>query len=237
MIKEFEKRTSVRYFLNKEIEPEKINKLKEIINLSPTSMNCQAFSAIFITDQKIKEKLSIINFNQEHLKRAPLIVIFVADYNRVQTCCNMNNASDDQIHALDHFLVGCVDATIAASTCNAAALELGLGCCFLGGIRQGAPKVKELLNLPKMSFPVIGLTIGYEDKKIPLRPKINKCYDNLYNSETVKNELIEYDKVMEEYYTKYFNKPTTFSAITSHSLGKIHFPELKDLIEEYFIKK
>ena len=58
MIKEFEKRTSVRYFLNKEIEPEKINKLKEIINLSPTSMNCQAFSAIFITDQKIKEELS-----------------------------------------------------------------------------------------------------------------------------------------------------------------------------------
>ena len=36
MIKEFEKRTSVRYFLNKEIEPEKINKSKEIINLSPT---------------------------------------------------------------------------------------------------------------------------------------------------------------------------------------------------------
>ena len=53
-----------------------------------------------------------------------------------------------------------------------------------------------------MSFPVIGLTIGYEDKKIPLRPKINKCYDNLYNSETVKNELID----CENYKTSNFGK-------------------------------
>ena len=237
MIKEFEKRTSVRYYKDQPIEIEKINKLKQIINLSPTSMNCQAFSAIFVTDQKIKDEIAEINWGQTHVKKAPLLVIFVSDYNRVKMCCDMNNKSDDIIHNYDHALVGIVDAALAASVCNAAATELGLGCCFLGGVRNNPDKIKKILNLPKMSFPVIGLTIGYEDKKVPLRPKINKCYDNQYSSSVITNELKDYDEVMKKYYLNNFNKDINFTQITANSLSKINFPDLMDYIKKYFIDK
>jgi len=61
MIEKLLERTSVRYYTEQKIENEKITLLKKVINNSPTSMNCQAFSAIFITDQKVKERIGELN--------------------------------------------------------------------------------------------------------------------------------------------------------------------------------
>jgi nitroreductase len=61
MINALLKRASVRKYSAKPIENEKAEILKQVINASPTSMNIQSFSAIFITDQKIKAKLRAIN--------------------------------------------------------------------------------------------------------------------------------------------------------------------------------
>ncbi|MDE7433692.1 MAG: nitroreductase family protein [Mycoplasmoidaceae bacterium] len=61
MIKDQLNRTSVRDYSDKKIEKEKIETIKKVINAAPTAKNFQCFSAIFITDQKVKEKLSAIN--------------------------------------------------------------------------------------------------------------------------------------------------------------------------------
>ena len=61
-------RRSCRNFDNtKPIPQEYIDELKTVINLSPTSTNSQGFSAIFVTDKKVKELIKSINFNQPHI--------------------------------------------------------------------------------------------------------------------------------------------------------------------------
>jgi nitroreductase len=61
MIEKLLNRNSVRKFTEQEIEVNKINNLKEVINASPTTMNLQSFSAIFVTDKTTREALMGLN--------------------------------------------------------------------------------------------------------------------------------------------------------------------------------
>ena len=61
------KRTSVRNFKDKKLDIKTIEQLKQVVNASPTWKNYQDFSAIFITDQNTKNRLSVYNLNQNHL--------------------------------------------------------------------------------------------------------------------------------------------------------------------------
>ncbi|MDE6477263.1 MAG: nitroreductase family protein, partial [Mycoplasmoidaceae bacterium] len=84
--------------------------------------------------------------------------------------------------------------------------ELGLGCCYLGGIRFEANKINKLLGLSGSITPVVGMCVGYPAKINPIRPKINKIYDEKYSLTKVKQEMNEYDKVMKKYYLNTFKK-------------------------------
>jgi nitroreductase len=75
-------RTSCRSYLDKPIEQEKIEQLKAIINHSPTAMNRQDFSCIFVTDKNKIANLSGYAGGQKHILEAPLFLVFYADQNR-----------------------------------------------------------------------------------------------------------------------------------------------------------
>jgi nitroreductase len=82
MLKTIIERTSCRSYLKQSIPHEKIAQLKQAINASPTARNLQDFSCIFITDETIRQKLSVFANQQLHVKEAPLFLIFIADQNR-----------------------------------------------------------------------------------------------------------------------------------------------------------
>jgi nitroreductase len=84
MLNDILKRTSCRKYLDKPIEVEKINKLKEIINSSPTALNLQDFSCIFVTDKQTRDKIAIYAGNQRHISEAPLFIAFYGDHNRLK---------------------------------------------------------------------------------------------------------------------------------------------------------
>ncbi len=233
----YKNRTSTRSYTEEKISQNIIDDLKEVINLSPTSMNCQAFSAIFVTDDKLKEKLKECNFNNKHVAAAPLVIVFCADYNRnIEAFKQHSNAN--KLDGFDQFIVAVVDAIIAAGNVHYAATEMGLGTCFLGGIRLNAKKVSEILNLDGKCMPILGLTVGYPKNKVPFRPKINKCYDNnQYSLETIREELKKYDSVMSKYYKDIFNLDTNFTKIVSEQLGKVIDPQQIEVIKELFLNK
>ncbi|ENO83699.1 nitroreductase family protein, partial [Thauera linaloolentis] len=72
--------------------------------------------------------------------------------------------------ALDYaemFLVGVIDAALAAQNAAAAAESLGLGTVYIGGMRDQPEKVAELLALPQGVVAVFGMCVGHPD---PARP-------------------------------------------------------------------
>lgn len=226
-------RTSVRHYLDKPLDPKTIEDLKTIINLSPTSMNCQGFSAIFVTDPSIKEQLKACNFDNKHVANAPLVIVFCADYNRIQYAFDTHQ-NNTKVGTLDQFLVAFADAIIASGNVHYATTEMGLGTCYLGGLRQKADQVAKILNIQGKCMPVLGMTIGYPAKTVALRPKVNKCYDNHYDLYQIHQEIKKYDGIMTDYYHTVFNLDTNFTKIVAEQLGKVMDPTMEDKIKKLF---
>lgn len=96
---------------------------------------------------------------------------------------------------MEALLVAMVDTTIAAES-------LGLGICYIGGIRNDIARVAELLGLPAYTVPLFGLTIGIPKTKNQVKPRLpqaNQVAQNHYDVSQV-TDLAQYDQQMQNYY-------------------------------------
>jgi len=77
-LEKMQKRYTVKkYDSQVKVDPEKINELKAILNLSPSSINSQPWNFVFINDQQTKEKLSEISYhNKEKVIECSDLLVF-----------------------------------------------------------------------------------------------------------------------------------------------------------------
>lgn len=69
--------TTKKYNSAKKISPEKIEELKEILRLSPSSINSQPWKFTFVSDIETKEKLSKVSWlNTEKVTDSDTIIVF-----------------------------------------------------------------------------------------------------------------------------------------------------------------
>lgn len=79
MLKEIENRRSVRKYLNKKVEKEKLVQLLESARLAPSGSNTQPWTFLIIESEDMKEKLSIADHHQKWMMTAPIFIVCVAD--------------------------------------------------------------------------------------------------------------------------------------------------------------
>lgn len=71
--------TTKKYNNQKAIPAEKLEQLKEILRLSPSSINSQPWKFIFVTDENMKNKLAPVSrHNEQKVKDASAVVVFSA---------------------------------------------------------------------------------------------------------------------------------------------------------------
>ena len=143
---------------------------------APTAGNMSAYSILDIREQALKEKLSVLCDNQPFVTRAPLALIFVADYQKwtdmfCATRCfrhiesGLVEAPDAQLTPnIGSFMLAVNDAVIAAQNAVIAAESLGIGSCYIGDIMENGPDIAELLNLPQHTFPAAFVVFGRSKK-------------------------------------------------------------------------
>ncbi len=136
-----------------------------------TSSNMQTYSVIAVTSQAKRDKLAELAGGQKHISQAPVFLMWCADRYRLERL-NTLRGYEHNAEYLENFLVAAVDAAIAAQNTALAAESLGLGICYIGGIRNNTASVIELLALPKHLFPITGMTVGYPDHKPSIRPRL-----------------------------------------------------------------
>ena len=62
------------------------------------------------------------------------------------------------------------------------ALEsLGLGGCFIGGLRNGIAKADQALGLPENVYPVLGLAFGHPAFKNEVKPRLPQAITVMEN--------------------------------------------------------
>ena len=173
VLKQIKARKSMRVFENKPIEAEL---KKEILNAAleaPTAGAMMLYSILDITDEKLKERLAVECDNQPFIAKSPLVLIFLADYQRWYDAfeaenCNPRTPGEGDI------LLAAADAIIAAQNTVVAAESLGIGSCYIGDIVENCETIRELLDLPDYVFPAAMLVYGYpveaqKNRKKPVR--------------------------------------------------------------------
>jgi len=187
VVRVIENRRSVRAFKDKPVETEKIKAILQAGMRSPTAGNLMLYSIINVTDQTIKERLSVTCDNQPFIAASPLVLLFLADYQRLfdffqasdaEDTCRKQGGTPRKPREGDLFLAIC-DAVIAAQTTVLAAESLGLGSCYIGDIMENYEIHKELFDLPDFVFPITLVCYGYPKGKTGkggLSPRLNEEY-------------------------------------------------------------
>ena len=166
-------RKSVRVYEEREISEEVKGKLFAATLRAPTAGNLMLYSIVEVKDQAAKDTLVRTCDNQPFIARAPLVLLFLADYQRwvdyftvsdVEQLCAQEGESMRTPEEGDLFLA-CCDALIAAQTAVIAAESLGLGSCYIGDIMENYEEHRELFDLPRYVFPICLLCFGYPTRQ------------------------------------------------------------------------
>lgn len=202
-INELFKRKSIRQYEDRPVEDEKKKIILESAIQAPTAGNMSLYSIIDITNQDIKDRLAITCDNQPFIAKAPMVLIFCADYSKwYKTFTKI----EDEVRkpGVGDMFLAIADSIIAAQNTVIAAESLGIGSCYIGDILENFEIHKELLKLPKYVIPVAMLVYGYPTKQQQERIKPKRLaiedlvYENTYDSlkQNMFNELIGkmYDK-------------------------------------------
>ena len=137
-------RYSCRYFSDKKVEQEKINKILEAARLAPTGRNSQSQRILVLTDEAELNKLSGCT---PYGWNAPLVMIICYDKNE---CWHRD---------IDDFDGGAQDICIVTTHMMLEVTDLGLGSTWVGAFDPF--KAREIYNIPENLEVAAILPIGY----------------------------------------------------------------------------
>lgn len=194
---------TIREFKDGRIPEEVFNKLIEVARRTPTSNGMQASSIIRVTDKEKRKKIADV-CKQEYVARAPELLILIADQYRNYRIADEKGGYEPSARDMDRFFQGFTDACLTAQNIVNAAEALDLGVVYLGSILNDAEKIIEILELPELTMPVLGLGIGYPNQNPQLKPRMSmdlRLFENTYKKfDDYLEEIKEYDIEMQTYY-------------------------------------
>jgi nitroreductase len=167
---------SVRAYLPETVSPADLETIVAAAQSASTSSNLQAWSVVAVEDVERKSRLADLAGNQQHIRDAPLFLLWLADLSRLENMGKDQGRDAAALPYLEMFLTAAVDAALAAQNAAVALESLGLGCVYIGGIRNKPREVAEELNLPPGAFAVFGMAVGRPDpaKLSGVRPRLGQ---------------------------------------------------------------
>lgn len=195
--------TSIRHFQAKPLTKEQVQTLIEAAQHASTSTFSQQYSIVSVTDPDVKDQLADIT-GHHWLVNSGHFFVMVADQYRNLQIAKAHNTDPYILHTTDKFLASVFDTAIATQNIMVAAESMGLGGTIMGSILNDSKRVIDLLDLPELTFPLLGLAIGYPADQPEIKPRLPQAemhFDGSYKLPTDFNaQLAEYDADVANYY-------------------------------------
>ncbi|OLO27331.1 nitroreductase A [Alkalihalophilus pseudofirmus] len=197
---------SIRKFEDRELTSEQIKTIVQCGQAASTSSFVQAYSIIGVKNKENKEKLAELAGNQMYVVKNGHFFVFCADLHRHELISKIEGKDlTDPLESTETFMVSLIDTALAAQNAVVAAESMGLGVCYIGGIRNNLEEVCRILNVPKKVIPLFGLAVGYPDQAPDVKPRLP--FANIYheegyneNEEELKKQLSDYNEIISTYY-------------------------------------
>ncbi|MFP7295604.1 oxygen-insensitive NADPH nitroreductase [Neobacillus niacini] len=231
---------SIRHFEDKQLSNEQIKTIVACAQAASTSSFIQAYSIIGIKDKEKKRKLAVLAGNQEYVAENGHLFVFCADLNRHDYIGNLEGKDvTTSIESTEKFMVALIDASLAAQNAAIAAESMGLGICYIGGIRNNLEGVKELLKTPERVIPLFGMTVGYPSKINDKKPRLP--FEHIYHEEEYEQDkevylcqLQDYNQVISNYYEERTNgkRKDTWTEQMANMLEKQTRMYMKEFVQK-----
>jgi nitroreductase len=140
-------RSSVREYDDGPLDEDDLDYILRCASTAPSAGNLEAWDVVVVTDEETKGALAEAAFGQEHIERAPVILVVCSNYVR-----SMSRYGERGI------LYGLEDATIACTYMMLAAHAKNLRSCWTGAFDDD--DVRNILALPQHIRPVSLLAVG-----------------------------------------------------------------------------
>lgn len=164
-------RKSVRAYEDTPIPEEDVRAILEAAVQAPSAGNMALWTIIRVTDEEKKRRLAVTCDNQPFIAKAPLVLVFCADYKRWFDVLSTLDMGDEALRrpGEGELMLAAVDTTIAAHASVVAADALGYGSCYIGDILEHCEEQREILGLPEYVTPICMAVYG-----VPTRQQIER---------------------------------------------------------------
>lgn len=153
------KRRSIRRYLDVAVEWDKVVQILEAGRWAPSAGNLQEWKFVVISDKDTKRKVANACLKQHWVESAPIIIVI----------CSMHEKPVQFYgdRGLNVYMLQ--NSAAAAENMLLTATDLGLGSCWVGAFDE--EMMCDAINIPNRCRPLVVLTLGYADEKVPAPPR------------------------------------------------------------------
>ncbi len=227
---------SIRKFKDQQLTEEQLTTLYTVFQHTATSLFMQNATLLHITDETKRAKIREL-CGQKYVGAQGDLFIFVVDLYRNQQIRQQLGKDDGRLHTTDIFFQGLDDTLLAWQNVANAVESMGLGYVPLGTINDHPLAMLDVLDLPKLTFPALGMQVGVPDQEPQLKPRLPlefTTFENDYPRDFAVDNLKDYDQVVTTYYDlrdtnkriDSFTKQITGEKLNTRAIDRDELPEL-----------
>ena len=227
---------SIRKFKDQQLTEEQLTTLYTVFQHTATSLFMQNATLLHITDETKRAKIREL-CGQKYVGAQGDLFIFVVDLYRNQQIRQQLGKDDGRLHTTDIFFQGLDDTLLAWQNVANAVESMGLGYVPLGTINDHPLAMLDVLDLPKLTFPALGMQVGIPGQDPQLKPRLPldfTTFENDYPRDFTVDNLKDYDQVVTTYYDlrdtnkriDSFTKQITGEKLNTKAIDRDELPEL-----------
>ena len=181
-------RRSIRKYMDKPVEFEKITNILDAATKAPSAGNLQGWKFILVTDRALIKQVAGYSIEQYWIQSAPILIIV----------CAMPEKHEMYYGLRGKRLYNIQDCAAAIENILLASTDSGLGSCWVGAFEE--EKIRTLFAIPSSIRPQAIISIGYSDetpKERSVIPMEDTVFFNRYNIRVEKLHLLFRDYSVE----------------------------------------
>ena len=214
---------TIRAYKEQPLTEAEIETLMEVARHTATASYLQGYTVLHITDPQVREKIYAAS-GQPYVGGTKGDMFIVVDLYRNSRIRAEQGVSSEALSSMNLFLTGAEDALLAAQNVVVAAESMGLGTVYLGSILADPRLVVDALELPELTFPILGLLVGHSDQEPGQKPRLPLSIltaENTYpRVESYTEALADYDREVTEYYDlRSGSRLESFTHLVANGIG------------------
>ncbi|MFO8016537.1 MAG: nitroreductase family protein [Candidatus Woesearchaeota archaeon] len=220
LLEVIKERRSIRKYKDVAVEWDKMVQVLEAGRWAPSAGNLQEWKFVVVTEKSVKKKVADACLKQDWIETAPILIVICSNPEKPE---QFYGKRGKEMYTFQN-CAACAENMILTAT------EQGLGTCWVGAFDD--EMLSDAVGMPGRAKPMMVLTFGYADEKVPAPPRTvleSIVFLQSYGNKVKNVNMVLWDWSLEmEKHAKQGKEAVQSGAKKLHSRLKEHAGKLKE---------